>query len=78
MQAKLANPRGRSRLLAASEKTPAEIVTELYLAAFMRPPTAEELAAASAGFGPETTTRQVATEDVLWALLNSPEFVFNH
>ena len=78
LQAKLANPKGRARLLAGSDKTPGEIVTELYLAAFTRPPTSEELAAASAGFGTEAKERQAATEDVLWALLNSPEFVFNH
>ena len=30
----------RARLLAGSDKAPAEIITELYLAAFARPPTA--------------------------------------
>ncbi|HEU0040187.1 MAG TPA: DUF1549 and DUF1553 domain-containing protein, partial [Verrucomicrobiae bacterium] len=78
LQAKLANPQGRAHRLARSEKTPAEIVTELYLAAFARPPTAEELSAAGAAFGTEAKARQAATEDVLWVLLNSPEFVFNH
>ncbi len=78
LQAKLANPQGRVRQLAASDKSPGEIVTELYLSAFTRPPTSEELAVASARFGTEDKERQAATEDVLWALLNSPEFVFNH
>jgi hypothetical protein len=78
LQAKLANPEGRARLLAASDKTPEEIVTELYLAAFTRPPTSEELEAATTRYGTEAKERQAATEDVLWALLNSPEFVFNH
>jgi hypothetical protein len=78
LQAKLANPQGRARLLAASDRPPEEIVTELYLAAFTRPPTSEELAAASARFGSEAKELQAAVEDVLWALLNSPEFVFNH
>jgi hypothetical protein len=78
LQAKLANPKGRARLLAASDKKPDEIVTEMYLAAFMRPPTSAELEAATARFGDEAKERQAATEDVLWALLNSAEFVFNH
>jgi hypothetical protein len=78
LQAKLANPQGRAHLLAASDKKPDEIVTELYLAAFTRPPTSGELEAASARFGSGAKERQAATEDVLWALLNSPEFVFNH
>jgi hypothetical protein len=78
LQAKLADPQGRAHLLAASDKTPEEIVTELYLAAFTRPPTSEELAVARAGFGAEARQREAASEDLLWALLNSPEFVFNH
>jgi hypothetical protein len=77
---KFADADGRVRQLAASPRTPADIVTELYLATFGRPPTADELSTAVAAFGEGTTpeTRRTATEDVLWALLNSAEFVFNH
>ncbi len=78
LQAKLANDQGRVRQLADSGKSPEEIVTELYLTAFGRPPIPGELETALATFGPEPKQRQTATEDVLWALLNSPEFVFNH
>jgi hypothetical protein len=78
IQAKLANEKGRARQLADSGRSPAEIVTELYLATLSRYPTTGEVRAASAPFGPPGATRQTATEDVLWALLNSAEFVFNH
>jgi hypothetical protein len=64
--------------LAESKAAPEEIVTELYLRALSRFPTGEELATAAKVFSAEKATRQTATEDVLWALLNSPEFVFNH
>jgi mono/diheme cytochrome c family protein len=78
LQAKLAHAEGRVKKLADSKCTPEEIVTELYLAAFSRLPTAEELTKATAAYDVTGATRQVVTEDVLWALLNSPEFVFNH
>ena len=78
LQTKLANPQGRARKLADSDKPTGEIITELYLAAFARPPSPEESEAAIARFGSDPKQRQTATEDVLWALLNSPEFVFNH
>lgn len=78
LQAKLASSTGRVHSLAASDRSPEEIVTELYLAAFTRFPSGEELETATAVFDIEPEQRQAATEDVLWALLNSPEFVFNH
>jgi hypothetical protein len=78
LQAKLGSKTGRARQLAESTMPPGEIVTELYLLTFSRPPSAEELKLATATFSASTATRQTATEDVLWSLLNSAEFVFNH
>ncbi|MGE3313309.1 MAG: DUF1553 domain-containing protein, partial [Limisphaerales bacterium] len=78
---KLASEDGRVRRLATSPLAPKDIVTDLYLTAFSRMPTALELNAATASFVSDDGTpadRQAATEDVLWALLNSAEFIFNH
>ena len=70
-----------SVLLAASAKTPEQIVEEIYLLCYGRLPSGEEQAIgkqvfAAAGASTPATRRQ-ATEDLLWALLNTPEFVFN-
>ncbi|MEQ1862120.1 MAG: DUF1553 domain-containing protein [Chthoniobacteraceae bacterium] len=80
LQEKLANKDAAARVqrLAASERTPEEIVTELYLTTYARKPTDDELKTATAAFTVEGADRRVATEDVLWALMNSAEFVFNH
>jgi hypothetical protein len=75
---KSTEPAARVQRLAMSELPPAEIVTELYLTCYARKPTDEELALATATFSANGATRRSATEDVLWALLNSAEFVFNH
>jgi hypothetical protein len=73
---------GRAAQLAASAKTPEQIVEEIYLLCYGRLPTGEEQQIgkqvfAAAGESTPATRRQ-ATEDLLWALLNTPEFVFNH
>jgi hypothetical protein len=78
LQKKLSRADGRIKKLADSKRSPEEIVGELYLAAFCRAPTPQELSIARAAYEAKGATRQTATEDVLWALLNSPEFVFNH
>jgi hypothetical protein len=66
---------GRVAKLVASKMPVPELVEELYLLAYCRPPTAEERAAAVKRF--EKAPRRQAAEDLLWALLNTPEFVFN-
>jgi hypothetical protein len=80
LQAKLASTdtAARTQRLATSQLSPGEIVTELYLASLSRKPTAEELKIATATFTAEGASRRSATEDVLWSLFNSAEFVFNH
>ena len=78
LQKKIAHKEGRAARLATSDRTPDKIVEELYLATYNRLPTAEERSIATAAFAAKDATRQTAAEDVLWALLNSAEFVFNH
>ncbi len=75
---KITSPSGRAATLAASERTVDEIIAELYLATFGRSPREAELTAARDAFTVPGATRRSATEDVLWALLNSAEFVLNH
>ncbi|MCI0460683.1 MAG: DUF1549 and DUF1553 domain-containing protein [Gemmataceae bacterium] len=76
LHAKVTSDKGRPAQLAASKRTPAEIVEELYLFAYCRLPTAEERRTCLGVFAQAGVTRRRATEDILWALLNTPEFVF--
>jgi hypothetical protein len=80
LHAKLTSTKPEARLqkLAASDTSPRDMVNELYLACYGRLPTEDELQVATAAFTDDPSTRRKALEDVLWALLNSAEFVFNH
>lgn len=73
---KLTAEKGRVTDLTASDKTPAAIVEELYLLAYSRLPTAEEAQVGQGVFTQPNVTRRQAIEDLFWALLNTPEFVF--
>ncbi len=65
-----------ARLLAA-DRSPEEIVEELFWTALVRPPTAAERAAALAAFA-ATADPRAAAEDLAWALLNAKELVFRN
>jgi hypothetical protein len=78
LQGKIASAEGRARRLAEGKLSDQDIITEIYLAAYSRPPTAAETTLALKAFCEKDATRKSATEDVMWALLNSAEFVFNH
>ena len=54
-----------------------EIVDELYLTALSRRPTAAEKNRSLAHID-GATDKTKGVEDVLWAILNSKEFMFNH
>ncbi|MDZ4779293.1 MAG: DUF1549 and DUF1553 domain-containing protein [Planctomycetia bacterium] len=78
VQGKLSDANGRAAKLAAdAARTPTEKVRELYLWVYSREPIAEELQVAVAHLE-KTENKQQAYEDVLWALLNTKEFLFNH
>ena len=73
LQRKITSDEGRAAQLAGSKKSPDEIVTELYLAIYSRRPDAREQSICRKLF--ESGTTRQATEDVMWSLINTPEFV---
>ncbi len=77
LQGKIKSGDGRlSGLVRAGKKDP-EIVEELFLAAFARRPSEKELADCLRAVA-AAPNREEGLQDVLWALLNSKEFMFNH
>jgi hypothetical protein len=73
--AKVRSPAGTARRLADSALPPDGVVEELFLAGLGRRPTAAETARMRDAFA--DGDRRAAAEDVLWAVLNSKEFLYN-
>jgi hypothetical protein len=72
----IAHPQGLiARSLAANTTTDALIET-VYLSVLCRNPSAEELSKAQAYFASAGSPKEAA-EDLMWALINSPGFLFN-
>ena len=89
VKGKLASNTGRAAELAKPEITDADAISEIYLAAFSRQPTAEELSIAQdyviqprndANGKPlaEATAKRQRYEDLIWAIMNTKEFLYNH
>ena len=77
IMAKLRVPEGRAARLAVEPNTPEMIVEELFLAALARYPSGMERRAA-VDVLTDGHDRRETTEDILWALLNCKEFLYNH
>jgi hypothetical protein len=89
VKSKLANGAGRVEALAKSEKSTEQQVEEIYRIAFSRKPSSEELATAvsylaevrkDANGNPIDPGKNLRDnlQDLLWAVINSKEFLFNH
>ena len=77
LQRKLADKKGRIVALHKSKRTDALAIHQLYLATFSRPPRSEETAKCKRIIK-KSASRQQGLENILWALCNSREFLFNH
>ncbi|GIW92054.1 MAG: S-layer protein [Pirellulaceae bacterium] len=78
IQGKLTANDGRAARLAADQNRPLDQrIRELYLVSFSREPTSEEVAIAQ-GYIEKTGDARRAFEDIVWALINTKEFLFNH
>ncbi|MBI1310300.1 DUF1553 domain-containing protein [bacterium] len=75
---KVTSDKGLAASLSASDKSTEAIIEDLYLAAFARFPTDPERQAATEFLASQKDTRRTAVQDLLWAMLNTPEFVFKH
>ncbi len=68
------SPDNRFAKLVTAEKDDRKVVEEVYLSCLNRPPTEKELAAIQLSEGGK---RLEGVQDLAWALLNSPAFLFN-
>jgi hypothetical protein len=77
VQGKVARQGGRADLLAKDPRPDAEKVEELFLWAWGHKPTAKHLKLALANIEANAKNKKLAYENIVWALLNTKEFVFN-
>lgn len=75
LQRKISSDEGRLAQLSKSKLSPAALIEELYLSAYCRLPTTTERQTLLKRFDDPKKPRKQILEDILWALLNTPEFV---
>jgi hypothetical protein len=75
---KISDGNGRVAKFFKEKKSAAEVVEELYLTALSRHPSTAEKKRLTDYIEKSDKIKQRAVEDVLWAILNTREFMFNH
>ncbi len=74
---KLAHGEGKIATLLKAKQPVKEIIEELYIGGYSRLPQSRELQA-TIEYVESQENKQQALEDVLWTIVNSKEFMFNH
>jgi hypothetical protein len=77
VQQKLSRAGGRAEVMSKDARSDAEKVDELFVWAFSRKPTSEQRQAALAHIAKHAQNKKIAYENIIWALINTKEFVFN-
>lgn len=75
---KIAGRGGVARRLAESTMTVDQVTDEIYLGTLSRFPTAAERSLTREAWGAAGDSRRQAVEDILWAVLNTKEFLYNN
>ncbi len=79
IQAKLSADQGLAAVMAAdTTRSNDQKINELYLRAFSRQPNPQEIETALNYLEKKKDKPKEALEDLIWAILNSKEFLFNH
>ncbi len=73
--AKVTDNKGLAAQLAASKQSGDQIVEQLYLTVYNRMPESDERAYAASLYKKDGADRRKVTEDILWVMLNTPEFI---
>lgn len=76
--AKVTSDGGRLSTLLKKGASDEEILDEFYVAALMRPPTKEERSELLAFLAQRSSRREETLAGLVWAVLNSREFAYNH
>src|SRR5207249_349807 len=75
IQSKLSRSGGRSELMVRDARSDKEKVEELFVWAFARRPTEAQMNIALANIQSNAKNRQLAYENIIWALVNTKEFI---
>ncbi len=75
IHSKISDEKGNVSSWAKSDLTAEQIVDEIYLWCYARFPSDTERQVCVAVYQEKEMTRQRATEDILWAIFNTPEFI---
>jgi hypothetical protein len=77
VQGKLSRAGGRAEALAKDPRPDAEKIEQLFLWAFAHKPAPGQLTMALNHISQHAQNKKLAYENIIWALLNTKEFVFN-